>query len=328
MADVQLAHSSFPPPSASVLSVSTKKTLTRWKPDWEGATRYYRDAVKLYKLSNDDEKTIQACRESAVAHDEIGAFLTVGTDLQTAAALMCKEGSKADRKEAYECYRESGLNFRKNNSYEKAAEMYCKAADCIEERDQQLALEALTEACAIFEDEQRGQFHDSTYKKAVQSAVKYAKLDDAIAFMRRQNQLVRDQSLMTTFAADVYKNNLQIIILYYHMNEPEKAKEALAEAEQVGDRFASSDQYSAAAALVDSYDSLDSEKLGEMLKMSAFKFLSANSISVIARKLQMQDGSGGGKKKSAAKKGSGGTGGKASAAAAVEEEDKDPDDFT
>ena len=289
--------------------------------------------MKLYKLSNDDEKTIQACRESAVAHDELGAFLTVATDLQTAAALMCKEGNKGDRKEAYECYRESGLNFRKNNSYEKAAEMYVKAAECIEEKDQGLAIEALTEACAIFEDEQRGQFHDATFKKAINSAIKYGKYEEAIGFMRRQNQLVRDQNLMSTFAQDVYKNNLQIVILYYHMQEPDSAKEALQEAEQAGDRFAQSDQYSAAVALVDCYDEGDSEKLSETLKMSAFKFLSSNSVAVLARKLQMQDGrgGGGGKKKSAAKKaaGSGGSGGDSGkAAAAVEEDEKDEDDFT
>jgi len=287
--------------------------------------------VKLYKLSGDDEKTIQACRESAVAHDEQGAFLTVATDLQTAAQLMCKEGNKGDRKEAYECYRESGLNFRKNNSYEKAAEMYVKAAECIEEKDQQLAIEALTEACAIFEDEQRGQFHDATFKKAINAAIKYGKYEEAIGFMKRQNQLIRDQSLMSTFAQDVYKNNLQAVILYFHMQQPDGAKEALQEAEQAGDRFAASDQYSAAVALVDSYDEGDSEKLSETLKMSAFKFLSANSVAVIARKLQMQDvRAGGGKKKSAAKKaaagGSGSGGGKG--AAAVEEDEKDEDDFT
>ena len=311
----------------SLPSLSTKKTLTRWKPDWEGASRYYRDAVKLYKLAGDDEKTIQACRESAVAHDELGAFLTVATDLQTAAQLMCKEGNKGDRKEAYECWRESGLNYRKNNSYEKAAEMYVKAAECIEDSDQQLAIEALKEACAIFEDEQRGQFHDATYKKAINAAIKYGKYEEAIAFMQRQNQLIRDQGLQSTFAQDVYKNVLQTVILYYHMHEPDNAKEALQQAEQVGDRFAQSDQYSAAVALVDSYEEQDSEKLSETIKMSAFKFLSSNSVAVIARKLQMQDGKVG-KKKAAVKKtaAAGGSGGQA--AAAVEEDEKDDDDFT
>jgi len=98
--------------------------------------------------------------------------------------------------------------------------------------------------------------------------------------------------------------------------------------EWAGDRFAASDQYSAAVALVDSYDEGDSEKLSETLKMSAFKFLSANSVAVIARKLQMQDvRAGGGKKKSTQKAAAGGGGG-GKAAAAVEEDEKDEDDFT
>ena len=148
--------------------------------------------------------------------------------------------------------------------------------------------------------------------------------------MRRQNQLIRDQSLMATFAQDVYKNNLQIVILYFHMQEPDSAKEALQEAEQAGDRFAQSDQYSAAVALVDSYDEGDSEKLSETLKMSAFKFLSSNSVAVLARKLQMQDvrSGGGGKKKSTAKKAAAGGSGSGGKAAAVEEDEKDEDDLT
>ena len=57
---------------------------------------------------------------------------------------------------------------------------------------------------------------------------------------------------------------LQTVILYYHMHEPDNAKEALQQAKRSG-RFAQSDQYSAAVALVDSYEEQDSEKLSETM---------------------------------------------------------------
>ena len=256
---------------------SVKKTLTRWKPDWESASRYYRDAVKAYKLGDDDEKTIQACKESAIAHDELGQFLTTATDLETAASLMSKEGNKGDKQSAYDCYRESGLNYRKNNSYEKAAAMYVKAAETMEGKDQGLALDALKDACAIFEDEQRGQFHDSTFKKAINSAIKYNKPDEAIAFMKRQNALVKDQSLMSSFSSDVYKNYLQILVLLYQQGEVDQAREEFNAAEQANDKFHSSEQYDAAAALVEAYDEGDSDKLTEALKKTPFKYIT-NSV--------------------------------------------------
>ena len=256
----------------------TKKTLTRWKPDWESASRFYRDAVKAYKVGDDDEKTIQGCKESAVAHDELGQFLTAATDLETAAQLMAKESNKGDRQAAYDCYRESGLNYRKNNSYEKAAAMYVKAAETMEEKDQGLALEALKDACAIFEDEQRGQFHDATFKKAINSAVKYGKVDEAIAFMKRQNSLIKEQSLMSSFSSDVYKNYLQILVLLFQQGEVDQARDEFAAAEAANDKFPSSEQYPAAAALVEAYDDGDSEKLTEALKKTPFKYI-ANSVS-------------------------------------------------
>ena len=268
-----------------MLCVSTKKTLTRWKPDWESAARFYRDAVKLYKVGDDDEKTIQACRESAIAHDELGQFLTTATDLETAASLMAKESNKGDKQAAFDCYRESGLNYRKNNSYEKAAAMYVKAAEIIEGTDQAMALEALKDACAIFEDEQRGQFHDATFKKAINSALKYGNWEEAIGFMKRQNRLIKDQSLMTSFSTDVYKNYLQTLVLLYQQGELDRAKEEFEAAEQANDKFMASEQFDAAAALVEAYDEGDSEKLTEALKKTPFKYI-MNSVHRTARSAQ------------------------------------------
>ena len=304
------------------MCLSTKKTLTRWTPDWESAGRFYRDAVKLYKLAGEDERTIQACRESAVCHDELGQFLTTAADLETAASLLAKEGSEAKRRAAFDCYRESGLNYRKNNSYEKAAAMYVKAAEVMEAADDRaLALEALQEACSIFEDEQRGQFHDSTFKLAIGKAVKWGRYDAAIAFMRRQTALVKEQQLLSTFATDVHKNRLQTMVLLYQQGDVQAAREEFEQAEAAaGERFPQSDQYPAAAALVDAYDSGDSEKLGEALKLTPFKYI-MNSIAVIARKLQMTEGRQRRSRKTPDTAAH-------DAAAAADEDEKDEDDFT
>lgn len=50
--------------------VQVKKTLLRWKPDWEGAARYYRDAVKAYKMSGDHVGTIQGQNKGSREHTE------------------------------------------------------------------------------------------------------------------------------------------------------------------------------------------------------------------------------------------------------------------
>lgn len=243
----------------------TKKTLTRWKPDWEQAARFYREAVKYYKMGNDESKTITACRESAVAHDELGQFLQTATDLETAAGLMVKESNSAatnneNRSVAYELYREAAINFRKNNSYERSAAMYCKAADLMseDEKNYPLAIAALDEATDIFIDENRGQFHDSTYKKAIMMAVKFQRYDDAIKYIEKQNKLIQDQSLLESFESDIYKNILCEMILYYHQGDVEGARQVLEKAEN-NPKFVGSDQFDAASALAEAYDEEESE---------------------------------------------------------------------
>jgi len=96
------------------------------------------------------------------------------------------------------------------------------------------------------------------------------------------------------------------------------AREEFEAAEAANDKFIQCDQYEAAAALVDAYDTGDSEKLGEALKKSPFKYI-MNSIAVIARKLQMQEGKKPRKKPTPAAAGG---------AEAAEEDEKDEDDFT
>jgi len=266
----------------------TKKAWNRWNPDWESAGRFYREAVKAYKLAGDDKKTIAAARESAIAHDELGQFLQTASDLELAASLLGKSSDHAEKALAYELYKEAAINYRKNNSYDKCAAMLVKAADLMDaEADQQLSIDALNEATDLFIDENRGAFHDTTFKKAISTAIKYQRFEDAIRYMQKQNQLIKDQNLMSTFENDYYKNILCQMVLYYHMGEPDSAREVLDKAEQENNKFTGSDQFDCANALAEAYDEEDSEKLGEALKKNPFKYI-LNPVAVIARKLRIQ----------------------------------------
>jgi tetratricopeptide (TPR) repeat protein len=110
----------------------TKKTLTRWKPDWDQASRFYREAVKHFKIAGDDDRTIAVARESAVAHEEVGQFLQCAVDLELAATLLLKSSNKIEKDQAYELFKESAINYRKNNNSEKAAGLLVKAAESVE----------------------------------------------------------------------------------------------------------------------------------------------------------------------------------------------------
>lgn len=84
-------------------------TLLRWKPDWEQAARYYREAVKLYKLCGDGatEQLLRALQDSAKAHREIASYHTAGADLEAAATIL-REKKHVRRRDNKAASRQTG----------------------------------------------------------------------------------------------------------------------------------------------------------------------------------------------------------------------------
>ena len=276
-----------------------KKTFTRWKPDWEGAARYYREAVKAYKMSGDTAGTIQgqgreteehmrgetegrgeelircasdlfsvrcgshaALRESAIAHKEIDSIHTAASDLEAAANLTRDE--RHDLVGASELFKQSGDLFKAHgSSWDKAGQMYVKAAECIGESDVNAGVELMKEACAIFEDEARGMFHDATFKKAECFCVSRGKFGSARSLLARQIRI--QQRHMNPFEADLYKNCLSIVVLWMHTGDFPKAAEELQKFEGI-ERFARSEECLAANELVCAWEDSNQEAWDTCLK--------------------------------------------------------------
>jgi len=267
-------------------------TLLRWKPDWEAAARFYRESVKHYRLSGDHVGCVQAMRESAIAHKEIGSLHTAAADLEAAATMTRDE--LHDARAAADLMKESAALYRAHgSSHDKSAAMLVRAAETIGDEDLKEGVELMKQACAVFEEEQRGVFHDATFKKAIAFCVSRGKYNSARGLMKRQIAICLQH--LNPFESDIYKNYLSMIVLALHQNQPGKAKDILSEAEGV-ERFHRSDECAAAMALISAWEDGDGEKWSEALKRNVFKYL-INPVAVIARKLKMPDGAGQGKPK-------------------------------
>jgi len=152
---------------------------------------------------------IAALRESAIAHKEIESYHTAAADLEAAANLV-REGKRDDAL-ASGLYQESAQLYRlQGASYDKAAAMLVKAGETIGETDVNAGVELMKQACAIFEDENRGVFHDATFKKAICFCISKEKYGSARSLLRRQ--IAIGQQHMNPFEADIYKNALSIIV--------------------------------------------------------------------------------------------------------------------
>lgn len=259
--------------------------LFRWKPDWEQAARYYREAAKYYRMSGPGQEsiTVQTLRESAIAHKEILSYHTAAADLEAAAKIIVgdREGGNA---EASALYAESAMLYRlQGSSYEKSAAMLLKAADTIGPIDVNNGVEYVKQACSIFEEENREAFHDATFKKAISFCCRYNKFGSARSLLQREMTLARKQ--MGTFGAEVYKCCLSIIVLRFHTEDYQKAAEALTTFESV-ENFAMTDECRAASELVSALEEGDADRFREATKKNVFKYLQT-PINSIARRLQL-----------------------------------------
>lgn len=258
-------------------------TLLRWKPDWEQAARFYREAVKYYKLAGDFKSAIQAAKESAVAHEEINSLHTAAADLELAAQLTLQETK--NNEEACDLYKRASQYYRTNGSHDKSAAMLVKAAESIGEVDINAGIQLMKDACAVFEEENRGEFHDSTFKKAIAFCLHAKKYSAARNLMLRQNAIC--QKHISTFEKDIYKNLLCIIVIRFHTENYEKAQAELREFEAI-ERFSRSDEYRAADALVQAFENGSEEELTAACKLQVFKYL-PNQISILVRKFKFPD---------------------------------------
>lgn len=71
-------------------------------------------------------------------------------------------------------------------------------------------IEAMKNACLVFEEENRGELHEATFKKAINFAVNKQKYTEAIDLIKRQNAIYKQH--MATFEKDLHKNFLSIVV--------------------------------------------------------------------------------------------------------------------
>jgi len=184
------------------------------KPDWEKAQRCYKEAADKYRSLGEDvypSLIVESLKGCADAANKTNDTHTAAASLEKAANVLAKDNKKTA--EAVKLWKESANSYRLNNAPDKAAQVLTKAADLLTDTDTDAALKLMKDACLIFEDEKRGEFSDSTYKKAIALAVKKEKYDEAITLLLRHNEICEKH--LDMFEKDIYKNLVQIIVIRF-----------------------------------------------------------------------------------------------------------------
>lgn len=254
------------------------------KPDWERAARSFQESAKLYGLCGDaySKALVDACLQCANAYEKQDQYHPAAQHYEKAAAECARTH---DLKAAAQHFRSSARMYRLAEAPDKAAATYLKAANSVGDVDVKLAMELCSDACAVFEDEQRAMFAMDTFKAAINYMVKKGKYAEAIAMLYRQNKVY--QMVMKTFENELYKNLLSILVLRFQTAEYETAEKEYKEFQSTA-AFSTSSEAIASDALIDAWNQGSAEELAKATKLQTFTFL-ANGIAVLARKLAFDE---------------------------------------
>jgi len=182
-----------------------------------------------------------------------------------AAAMMAKESKQNE--EAVDFFQRASSFYQENSSYDKAAEMLVSAAKLLEDKDSEKANELCNDAMTIFETEERDHFASTTFKYAINLAVKQANYERAIELIKRYAVIV----IKLKQQNDLNKLYLSAIII--HLKRGDFVAASRSYQDYMGEGFAGSYEAKAAAELLDAYEKNDPAALQTALGKQTFTFL-------------------------------------------------------
>jgi len=260
--------------------------LFKRKADWETATNAWRNAVKQYQLAGETAKFkyLDTLKYSAKAHENMdGGYHTAATNWEKAAQLLSEFKENA---ESAECYKKASKDYLLNNNPDTAAKMMMKSAQVIGDSDKDAAIQALNDACSIFEDEDRAKLSDDTFKKSINLALKLNRYPDAIAFLKRQNKIYLN---LGTFDRDLYKNLLTIVVIYFSLDKYGTAEEEFKTWDGMSN-FARSEECDTAESMIQAWKQGSPTEFNAVKKRNVFNFLD-NEVTKLMRKIELDEDS-------------------------------------
>jgi len=261
-------------------------SLFKWKPDWETAAREYREAVKMFQSSNQD-RHLAALLESIESSERIEDYNTAARHLEAAGKIydenLSSSPQKDSKRNAHQAWVRCATFYRKNAQHDKAAAILLRAATALAEISIDDAIPTVRDSYRIFFDEERVLFGGETFKKCVSLVLQYDKFDVALEIMREHNGAYLKN--LKEFENDLYKNELGIIVIFFHQEKYQEAHDEFKRADNLG-KFNTSPEWEAADSLFAAYKTGSAKNLEVAVKMSPFQYL-PNRLSRLARKLKL-----------------------------------------
>ncbi|CAG8636271.1 6708_t:CDS:2 [Paraglomus occultum] len=249
------------------------------KPEWDVAGSNYERAANCFKGACAYEQAIQAYLKASDAMFKSDSVFMAAKDMESAANLAAIQLKQPER--AADLYRKASDLYQAHMTPDRAAEMLEKGGRVLEPINVDEAIKIYSDACALYETEDRGQFAIDTFKKTI--AVMVRNKSQADSMLQRLSSVVMGMK----YPSHLFRTYLSIVIVLLAMNDDVEAKKRLQRFSNYD--FVQSEEAAIAHSLITAFEQGDQDLLEETVKRRTVSYLD-NEIAKLARNLVVPGG--------------------------------------
>lgn len=256
----------------------SKTNIFRWKADWDSAALAYEKAANAFRSAKIYDSAKYCFLRLSLCQTHMDVYYLAAKSMENASA-MAKE-----LKETQECANlllESCKLYRTNGNSFQAADTMTKAAKLLEDIDLNQTIKLLTDACELFELDDKDHFSGDTFKQTISMLLKHKKYTEAVDLMILQNRVF----VKLEQNHDLHKSCLSVITISLATDDIVASKKYY---EQFLDypSFIHSQEGTTAQELITAFDNHDVDGVKKIVSRHIFNFLD-NQVAKIAKNLSI-----------------------------------------
>ncbi|KAI8906314.1 soluble NSF attachment protein [Gorgonomyces haynaldii] len=229
------------------------------KPEYDVALDLYTQAGNMYRSQKQNDKASECFVKSAECHIKVNSVFLAAKQYETAALLSQNP----------QLYKLASDQFIIHGSGDRAAEMLEKAAQLVETKDIQEALDYYKQSIELYEDENRLRFGTETFKRAIGFCIKSGLQQDACQLSDRLEM----GFIKLNNRPSAFKQALSTLVLQLHFHSLQQAQSMWQQSVSRNPGIHEAQEGQIGAELLQAFEDGNKDQAQKTLQSSVFKYL-------------------------------------------------------
>uniref|UniRef100_A0A8C2DBZ5 Gamma-soluble NSF attachment protein n=1 Tax=Cyprinus carpio TaxID=7962 RepID=A0A8C2DBZ5_CYPCA len=282
---------------AEFISCSLKTSMTKWKPDYDGAASEMAKAAVAFKNAKQFEQAKDAYLKEAEYHTENKALFHAAKAYEQAGMMLKVSWSHRDcygwpkMPEAIQLIEKASIMYVENGTSGTAGMALDRAGKLIEPIDLEKAVDLYQKAASVFENEDRLRQAAELLGKASRLLVRLRRLDEAAVSLQKEKNMYKEIENYPT----CFKKTIAQVLVHLHRGDFVAADKCVRESYSLPG-FSGSEDCVSMETLLAAFDEQDEDVVSRVCNSPLLKYMD-NDYAKLAISLKVPGGGGGKKKK-------------------------------